>query len=114
MSSPWATVRNYGQVAAQLPGPRAANSGTGPCDQFDPSGKPVPADWRTLERITLRYLGELKSVCAKFPACRYDNGALHHMKITTGDITPSDGAHLTVAGLRKQAALEWQVLGLDK
>ena len=64
VSSPWATVQNYGQVAAQLPGPRAANSGTGPCDLFDPSGKPVPAHWRTLEGITLHYLGELKSVCA--------------------------------------------------
>ena len=112
VSSPWATVQNYGQVAAQLPGPRAANSGTGPCDQFDPSGKPVPAHWRTLEGITLHYLGELKSVCAKFPACQYDNDALYHIKITTDDITTSDGFHLTIAGLRKQAALEWRVLGL--
>ena len=77
VSSPWATVQNYGQVAAQLPGPRAANSGTGPCDQFD-----------------------------------YDNDALYHMKITTDDITTSDGFHLTITGLRKQAALEWRVLGL--
>jgi hypothetical protein len=113
VSSPWATVRNYGQVAAQLPGPRAANSGTGPCDLFDPSGKPVPAHWRTLEGITLRYLGQLKSVCAKFPTCRYDNDTLYHMKITTADITPSDGAHLTIAGLHKQAALEWRVLALE-
>jgi hypothetical protein len=51
-------------------------------------------------------------VCAKFPACQYDNDALYHMPITTNDITPSDGAHLTIAGLRKQAALEWHVLGL--
>ena len=41
VSSPWSTVQNYAQVAARLPGPRAANSGTGPCDLFDPSGKPV-------------------------------------------------------------------------
>ena len=49
VSSPWATVQNYGQVAAQLPGPRAANSGTGLCDQFDPSASPCPptgAPWR--------------------------------------------------------------------
>jgi len=72
----------------------------------------VPTHWRTLEGITLHYLGELKSVCAKFPACQYDNDALYHMKITTDDITPSNGAHLTIAGLRKQAALEWHVLGL--
>jgi hypothetical protein len=34
------------------------------------------------------------------------------MKITTDDITTSDGFHLTIAGLRKQVALEWRVLGL--
>ena len=113
VSSPWATVDNYGKVAAQLTGPRAHNSGTGICDLFDPAGKPVPAHWRTLEGITLHYLGELKSVCAKFPACQYDNDALYHMPITTDDITKSDGAHLTIAGLRKQADLEWRVLGIS-
>ncbi len=114
VSSPWSTVQNYGQVASRLPGPRAANSGTGPCDLFDSSGKPVPAHWRTLEGITLHYFGELKSVCAKFPTCQYDNDALYHMRITTDDITPGDGAHLTIAGLHKQAALEWRVLALDR
>ena len=112
VSSPWATVQNYGQVAAQLPGPRAANSGTGPCDQFAPQASPCPPTGAPWKGITLHYLGELKSVCAKFPACQYDNDALYHMKITTDDITPSDGFHLTIAGLRKQAALEWRVLGL--
>jgi hypothetical protein len=112
VSSPWATVDNYGKVAAQLDGPRAHNSGTGICDLFDPSGKPVPAHCRTLEGITLHYLGELKSVCGEFPACQYDNDALYHMPITTADITSSDGAHLTLSGLRKQADLEWRVLGI--
>jgi hypothetical protein len=74
----------------------------------------VPAHWRTLEGITQHYFGELKSVCATFPTCRYDNGALYHMTIGTADITPSDGAHLTIAGLRKQAALEWRVLALER
>ena len=65
-----------------------------------------------MEGITLHYLSEIKSVCVKFPACQYDNDALYHMPITTGDITASDGAHLTIAGLLKQADLEWRVLGL--
>lgn len=52
-------------------------------------------------------------MCARFPTCRYDNDAPYHMRITTDDITPSDGAHLTIAGLRKQAALEWRVLALE-
>jgi hypothetical protein len=112
VSSPWATVDNYAKVAAQLDGPRAHNSGTGICDLFDPSGKPVPTHWRTLEGITLHYLGELKTVCAEFPACQYDNDALYHMPITTADITASDGSHLTISGLRKQADLEWRVLGI--
>jgi hypothetical protein len=114
VSSLWGTIQNHAQVAARLPGPRAANSGTGPCALFDPAGKPVPAHWRTLEGIVLHYLGLLKSVCARFPTCRYDNDALYHMKIGTADITPSDGAHLTIAGLRKQAALEWRILALDR
>ena len=113
VSSPWSTVQNYAQVAARLPGPRSANSGTGPCDLFDPAGEPMPAHWRTLEQITRHYFSELKSVCARFPTCRYDDGALYHMKIGTADITPSDGAHLTSAGLRKQAALEWRILALE-
>jgi hypothetical protein len=48
------------------------------------------------------------------PTCQYDNDALYHMKIITDDITSSDGFHLTVAGLRMQAALEWRVLALDR
>ena len=55
---------------------------------------------------------ELKTVCARFPTRQYDNDALYHMKIGTADLTPSDGAHLTTSGLRKQAALEWGVLAL--
>jgi hypothetical protein len=52
-------------------------------------------------------------VCARFPTCRYGNDALYHMRIGTADITPSDGAHLTIVGLRKQAALEWGILALE-
>ena len=40
--------------------------------------------------------------------------ALYHMRITTDDITPSDGAHLIIAGLRKQAEIEWRVLDLGR
>ena len=111
VSSPWATAENYAAVAATLPGPRAASSGTGPCDLLDPAGQPVPAHERTLTTITEHYFDQLRSACTRFRACRYDDGALAHMTITADDITPTDGDHLTVAGLRKQAALEWQTLG---
>jgi hypothetical protein len=32
--------------------------------------------------------------------------------ITADDLAP-DGLHLTIAGHRKQAALEWRILGLE-
>ena len=50
-------------------------------------------------------------MCKNFPTCQYDNGALYHMALAPADLSP-DGNHLTIAGLRRQAALEWRVLGL--
>jgi lysophospholipase L1-like esterase len=46
VSSPPGTVRNYGTVVATLPGPKAANTGTGRCDMFSPEDDAVPAHWR--------------------------------------------------------------------
>jgi hypothetical protein len=112
VSSPPGTVANYARVVAHLPGPRGEQTGTGPCDLFLPSGKPALAQRRYQDRVIKRYLGELASVCATFPTCQYDGGALYRMKITTADFT-FDGSHLTVSGHRKQAALEWRVLALD-
>lgn len=112
VSSPPGTVDNYGKIAAKLDVAKKNVTGTGICDLFDPAGKPVPAHWRTSEDITQHYLSQLKSVCAKFPACQYDNGALYHMTITADDLAASDGAHLSISGHRKQAELEWRVLGL--
>jgi hypothetical protein len=112
VSSPPGTVDNYGKIAAKLEVARKNVTGTGVCDLFDSAGKPVPAHWRTSEAIEQHYLSQLESVCAKFPACQYDDGALYHMPITADDLATSDGAHLAVSGLRKQAALEWRVLGI--
>ncbi|MDQ6852565.1 MAG: GDSL-type esterase/lipase family protein [Actinomycetota bacterium] len=111
VSGPWSTTKRYLSVAQHLPGARASNTGTGPCDLFSPAGEPVPAHQRYIEGITQRYLDAVKSVCAKFRTCLYDHGALHNIAITTADVTP-DGYHLTVIGQRKQAALEWRALAL--
>ncbi len=40
MVSQWATVKNYTNVIKTIPAERAAESGTGPCSGFDPSGRP--------------------------------------------------------------------------
>ena len=111
VSSPPGTTTNYAQVVSKIPSLRSANSGDGPCDLFSQSGKPVPPHWRYLDRVTQHYLDEVASVCKKFATCQYDNGALYHMTLTPDDLSP-DGNHLTITGLRKQAALEWRVLGL--
>jgi len=111
VSSPPGTVRNYGTVVATLPGPKAGNTGTGPCDMFSPEGDAVPAAWRYQAQIIRHYQAQLETVCSRFPTCRYDGGALYRMTITAEDLAP-DGMHLSVSGHRKQAALEWRVLGL--
>jgi len=112
LSGAWSTTERYFEIAQHLPGARASNTGPGPCDMFDTSGNPVPAHQRNLEGIALRYLDAVESACAKFPTCRYDKGALHDISIADNDVTP-EGFHFTVAGQRKQAALEWRVLGFS-
>ena len=110
VSSPPGTVDNYGKVAANLPDAKAANTGTGPCDLFGPTGQAVPAHWRYQEQVIQGYHAQLAAVCKRFPTCKYDGGALYRMVITAEDLAP-DGSHLSIAGHRKQAALEWGILG---
>ena len=112
VSSPPGTVENYGTIASRLPAAKAANTGTGPCDLFSPSGRAVPKHWRYQDQVTRAYQARLAAVCKQFPTCRYDGGALYRMVISAEDLA-GDGLHLSVAGHRKQAALEWRVLGLD-
>ena len=64
-----------------------------------------------LERITQQYFAATQSTCAIFRTCRFDNGALHNIKLAADDVTP-DGFHLTVSGQQKVAAVEWDVLAL--
>ena len=40
-----------------------------------------------------------------------DDGALHNIMFTADDVTP-EGLHLTVSGLQKEAAAEWNALAL--
>ena len=110
VSSPPGTVQNYGEVVATLPVAKAKNTGTGPCDLFDPSGAAVPAHWKYQEQLFTTFHAKLAEVCQKFPTCVYDKGALYRMTITPNDLAP-DGEHLSIAGLTKQAALEWKILG---
>jgi hypothetical protein len=113
VSSPPGTVDNYGKVVSALPGGKEPNTGTGPCDMFSPSGEAVPANWRYQDDVIRNYQAQLQTVCAKFPACRYDGGELYRMVITAADLA-HDSVHLSVSGHRKQAALEWRILGFGQ
>jgi len=111
VSSPVATNREFATTLAKIPGAPASFSGAGPCDLFDFSGKPTPARWSSSQKMFDRYYAVLAASCARFPSCRYDRGALSHMPLEPTDLAP-DYNHLSVAGLRKVAALEWKALGL--
>lgn len=110
VSSPPGTVDNYGQIVEHLENGIIKNQGDGPCDMFDLDGKVVPSHWRYQEKVIFGYHAQLTSVCGQFPQCVYDGGALYRMKITADDLAV-DAQHLSVSGHRKQAALEWGVLG---
>jgi hypothetical protein len=114
VSGPPGTVDNYGRIIARLPADKPgkqASTGTGPCDLFDNAGKAVPSHWKYQDEVTRHYHAQLAVVCKQFPTCRYDGGALYRMRIEAADLA-SDAQHLSVTGHRKQAALEWKVLGL--
>src|SRR4051794_31927409 len=81
VGSPPGTVANYGQIVSRLQGPgREANTGTGPCDLFNPAGRTVPAHWRSQDQVIRHYQAQTSAVCKRFPTCRYDGGTLYRMK----------------------------------
>jgi lysophospholipase L1-like esterase len=49
----------------------------------------------------------LKTVCATFTHCRYDNSAAYSVKFTEADVSTIDYFHPSPAGQAKLAAAEW-------
>ena len=106
----WATVANYTDVVAGLPnGKSGLLSGSGPCDPFDAAGRKHPERMRYQQDVFDTYEARLKAACKAVSACHEDGGALNRMVITADDLAP-DYSHLSIAGLRKQAATEWELV----
>jgi len=85
-------------------------AGTGPCDVVDPATRQlVPSKVDGLQALVDEYFDAIGQVCARYPRCRTDNGAMQSMDLDPGDLT-RDLNHLTVTGLAKMAAIEWSVL----
>ncbi len=59
VSSPPGTVENYGTIASRLPAAKAANTGTGLCALFGPSGRAVPKHWRYQDQVIRAYQARL-------------------------------------------------------
>jgi GDSL-like Lipase/Acylhydrolase len=109
VSSPWSTPEQYAAAISSDPALVRDNSGSGKCDLFYADGKPAPANRRYLQKIINGYYAVLARTCARAARCVYDRGALGHLAINLREMT-NDHGHLSIAGHRKVAALEWSVL----
>jgi hypothetical protein len=106
----WATVANYTDVVAGLPDGKASRlTGSGPCDPFDAAGRKHPERIRYQQDVFDHYQARLRAACKAVSACHEDGGAVNKLKITGQDLAP-DYNHLSIAGLRKQAATEWELV----
>jgi hypothetical protein len=70
-----------------------------------------PATTASGRRALWKALGvlnhELKSVCARYPNCRYDGGAVFRIRWSRDDVSTGDYYHPSVAGQRKIADAVW-------
>jgi hypothetical protein len=96
-------------LVAKDPSQRAALSGSGPCDFFDPSGKLVPAHFANLTAIIDAFEAEQAKVCAEFTQCTTDDGVRAAYVDKLENFSP-DWNHLNVRGQAAEAALIWPVV----
>ncbi len=88
---------------------KAALTGTGMCDFFNPRGALVTAHFNTLTEIIDAYEAEEARVCAEYRQCQTDGGVRAAYKDKLANFAP-DWAHLNVAGQAKEAANVWPVV----
>ena len=111
--SPWATVEAWTGWATQHEEKVLENSGTGPCDVFDETGKPRIAGIRSLQAIVDAYRAQIEKTCAAHPDCFTDGGALEqHFVPQDADLAP-DLDHLSIAGHAKYAEIAWQAFPIE-
>jgi len=106
--SQWADVQEYDRVARQIDPTHL--TGTGPCDPIDAeTGRLDPKREAYLQHLVDHYFGIVTAVCAQYPTCRTDEGAMQTMRLQKRDLS-HDLNHLSVAGHHKMAALAFQAL----
>jgi hypothetical protein len=106
--SQWASVQEYDRVARSID--PAHITGTGPCDPIDlETHRLDPKHEAYLQDVVDHYWRIVTDVCAQYPTCRTDHGAMQQMRLVKGDLA-SDLNHLSVAGHHKMAALAWRAM----
>lgn len=71
-------------------------------------GRQSPAVRKLITGYEARYDRALAAVCAHYPTCRYDRGALTRLKYRPQDVSRHDALHPSVIGLARMAAVTWQ------
>lgn len=97
------------QLIAAAPSQRAALTGTGPCDFFDPSGDLNEEHLANLTAIIEGFEAEQARVCAEFTQCATDGG-VRAAYVDKLENFSSDWNHLNVKGQAAEAELIWPVV----
>jgi lysophospholipase L1-like esterase len=74
----------------------------------------APEDTARRDRVRQRvadYNGAMAEVCARYPRCRYDGGALFDGTLEAADISPYDYFHLSARGQARLAEAAWAAAG---
>ncbi len=80
---------------------------SGACDpKYDADGKPSPAQLEWLQQRETAYNGVLRSLCAKYVHCRYDDG-FDKFDFQVSDLALWDSGHPGPSGAAKIAAAVW-------
>lgn len=81
-------------------------TGSAPCGAFNDKGQVQPNNIATLTAIIEAYEAAQARVCAKYPTCTTDKGALRTY-VNRPQYLSDDLSHRNVAGLAALAALAW-------
>lgn len=111
ITQPGRPVTDIAAIAAMPPGSAKAAlvqglTGPAPCGAYDDKGQLQPENVASLTAIIEAYEGEQARVCAQYPPCSPDQGALHSY-VNRPEYLSSDTNHRNVAGLAALAAAVW-------
>ncbi|HXA43759.1 MAG TPA: SGNH/GDSL hydrolase family protein [Candidatus Solibacter sp.] len=94
-------------TVAKVPEAKAAFTGTGMCDFFDPAGMTNAQHIATVTALVMAYEAEQNRVCALVPQCSGDHGVFAGYVDDVNDLAQGDWNHLTAHGHARLAAAIW-------